>query len=529
MAEPVLGADRLVKRFGGVLALRGMTFGAYAGEIHALCGENGAGKSTLIKTLCGIHPFGSYEGRILLDGQPVQFSSIRDAEAAGIGVIVQELAVVPDLTVAENLSLGREPCGRYGLVDWYAVLAHARQLCDRFGVKLDPEARVGLLGIGLQQLVEILRALGREGRVLLLDEPTAALSAAETERLHDVLRDLKRRGLAIIYISHRLEEVFAIADRVTVLRDGESVYCARAAETDRDTVVRNMVGRRLSEQFPPRTPPAQSAAHAADDCLLVVSDLDVDPPGDRPGLSLRNLSFAVRAGEVLGIGGLLGAGRTELLMHLFGAWGVRRRGSVQLLGKAYEDASPAKSIARGLVLVTEDRKRSGLVLEQSVAFNLSLAALGRFTKHGLVDQHHEHTLATQLFARLRVRAPDLEAIVSGLSGGNQQKVVLGKALLTEPRVLLLDEPTRGIDVAAKRDVYDLIAELTASGHAVVLVSSELPELIGMSDRILMLGEGRTGGLFERHEFAPARLLDASLRASEQARKAALLELEAQAS
>jgi D-xylose transport system ATP-binding protein len=501
MVEPVLATRVLVKRFPGVVALKGVSFDLYPGEIHAICGENGAGKSTLIKTLSGIHPHGSYEGEILVDGQVAAFHGIADAEAAGIGVIYQELALVGELSVAENIALGREP-RRHGLIDWLAMNEQARTLLARFNIVLDPETRVGSLGVGQQQLVEIVRALGKESRVLILDEPTAALSETEVELLLAILKDLKARGIACILITHKLGEVFAVADRITVIRDGESITTLTAAATSRDELIRHMVGREITDLFPRRASPLG-------DTLLEVAGLDADPAGE-DGIHLRGISFSVRAGEVLGIGGLMGAGRSELLLHIFGAWGHRRAGSVLLCGRPLEGHTPNAAIGRGLVMVSEDRKRLGLVLGQSIGFNLSLSSLERNTRFGRIDAEREYLSNRSFFQRLRIKAPDLETRVGGLSGGNQQKVVLGKALMTSPRVVFLDEPTRGIDVGAKQEVYQLINELTAAGNAVVLVSSELPELMGMSDRIVMLGEGRIGGSFVRGACTAEQLLAAAL-------------------
>ena len=501
MVEPVLATRALIKRFPGVVALKGVSFDLHAGEIHAICGENGAGKSTLIKTLSGIHPHGSYEGEIRVDGRVATFRGIADAEAAGIGVIYQELALVGELSVAENIALGREP-RRHGLIDWLAMNEQARALLARFNIVLDPETRVGSLGVGQQQLVEIVRALGKDSRVLILDEPTAALSETEVALLLAILKDLRARGIACILITHKLGEVFAVADRITVIRDGESIITLAASGTDRNQLIRHMVGREITDLFPRR-----SCALGAK--LLEVAELDADPHGE-DGIHLRGITFSVHAGEVLGIGGLMGAGRSELLLHLFGAWGQRRAGSVRLLGEPLAGHTPHAAIARGLVMVSEDRKRLGLVLGQSIGFNLSLSSLARYTRHGRIDAAREDLGNREFFQRLRIKAPDLETRVGGLSGGNQQKVVLGKALMTSPRVIFLDEPTRGIDVGAKQEVYQLINELTAAGNAVVLVSSELPELMGMSDRIVMLGEGRIGGTFLRGACTAEDLLTAAL-------------------
>ena len=500
-AAPALATRDLVKRFSGVTALAGVSFELLPGEVHALCGENGAGKSTLIKLLSGIHAYGSYEGTLLAGGQEVRFRSTRDAEAAGIAVIYQELALVPEMTVAENLFLGRMPT-RHGLVDWDAVYSNAARVLKAANIALDPTALVQHLGVAERQLVEIAKALSKDPKVLILDEPTAALSDDEVRRLLEVISDLKQRGIAAIYISHKFEEVFAIADRITVLRDGKSIITLKTADTTPEALIQHLVGRPIGELFPRRTAPAKEV-------LLAVSELSVAPRAAAPA-RLQRLSFEVRAGEVLGIGGLMGAGRSELLLHLFGAYGVRLSGSVRLGGAELDAPSPDRALAAGLALVSEDRKRYGLFLDAAIGFNLSLSSLNRLGRYGFVRGSEEVSRSQRLFASLRVKAPSLETVVRTLSGGNQQKVVLGKALLTEPRVLLLDEPTRGIDVGAKLEVYELINRLCEEGKAIVLVSSELPELLGMSDRIVMLAEGRLGGTFSRAEATPERLLAAAL-------------------
>lgn len=498
---PLLRADRIVKRFPGVVALKDVSFDLRPGEIHALCGENGAGKSTLIKVLSGIHPHGSYEGELTLRGQPLRLRSIADAEANGIAVIYQELALVPEMSVAENIFLGKEPT-RNGFIDWLAVFDESRKLLHRFNIDIDPRHRLGDLGVGHQQLVEIVKALSKQSTILILDEPTAALSEHEVQILLDILRDLRSHGLTCVYISHKLDEVFAIADRITVLRDGESIVTLNAVETNKSEVIRHMVGREITDLFPRR------ASHPGAP-LLTVGDLSVARTSDDKTV-LRDISFEVRAGEVFGIGGLMGAGRTELLMHIFGAWGRRLGGTVELNGQPLNDTKPDLSIAAGLVLVSEDRKRYGLVLEQEVGFNLSLSSLDKLSNGFLLDANREFRINQQFFQALRIKAHSQEALVGKLSGGNQQKVVLGKALMTEPKVVFLDEPTRGIDVGAKLEVYNLINELTANGQAVVLVSSELPELMGMSDRILMLHEGAVGGIFTREEATQERLMAAAM-------------------
>ena len=502
MTQPILQTKNIVKHFPGVVALGGVSFDLLPGEIHALCGENGAGKSTLIKLLSGLHPFGSYEGDLLVDGNVVQLKSITDARELGISVIYQELSLVGEMSVAENIFLGREP-RRGGLIEWNVVYERAAALLKRFKVNIHPDTPVRQLGIGQQQLVEIAKALGLDNaRVLILDEPTAALSEAEVEHLLGILRELRGQGIACLYISHKLDEVFAIADRITVLRDGHSVFTEDASKTDQAGVVRHMVGRDLGEFFPRHsTTPGKP--------MLTVSNLTVDRPEDGKTV-LQNISFEVKAGEVLGIGGLMGAGRTELLMHLFGAWGKRESGRVVLDGNDLAGGDPSRCVDAGLALVSEDRKRYGLVLTETIGFNLSLSSLGDITKAGLIDSDREHVRSNEVFKSLRVKANDMDVVVGKLSGGNQQKVVIGKALLTAPKVIFLDEPTRGIDVGAKVEVYEIINKLTADGQAVVLVSSELPELLNMSDRIIMLHEGRVAGEFAAGEATQEKLMHAAM-------------------
>jgi D-xylose transport system ATP-binding protein len=503
MSSPILQAREIIKRFPGVVALKGVSFELRPGEIHALCGENGAGKSTLIKLLSGLYPFGSYEGELLVEGQPARFRSLADAERHGIAVIYQELALVNEMTVGENIFLGHEPRTALGLIDWRRIHQEARRLLDRFKVRIDPGTPVSELGVGQKQLVEIVKALAKNSRILILDEPTAALAEHEVRILLEILRDLRRTGITCIYISHKLEEVFAISDRITVLRDGTSITTLLTRETNRTAIIEHMVGREIGDLFPRQTTPPG-------EILLEVEDLSVRHPhtGKR---FLNNISLTLRAGEVLGIGGLMGAGRSELLQHLFGVWGERLEGHVRLAGHALTREKPPEIIRRGMVLVSEDRRRYGLILDKTIGFNLSLSSLGRLSGGGgLIRERLELEQNRRFFRALRIKAPSLDVAVGKLSGGNQQKVVLGKALMTQPRVVFLDEPTRGIDVGAKLEIYELINALTAEGKAVILVSSELPELLGMSDRILILHNGRVGGEFSRTDATPERLLAAAL-------------------
>jgi D-xylose transport system ATP-binding protein len=500
---PLLELGHITKDFPGVRALDGVSFDLEKGEVHALCGENGAGKSTLIKILCGYHPAGSYGGEIRLQGRPVRFHNLREAEEHGIALIAQELALVPELSVAENLVLGREP-SRAGLIRWPSVRDIAREALELVGLEVDPSRAVKELGIGQQQMVEIAKALAKKAAVLVLDEPTAALPESDSRRLLALLARLREQGLAAVYISHRLEEVFALADRITVLRDGRSVGTGARGELTPDRVISMMVGREVTSMYP-------RPAVARGRTLLEVRDWSVEDAANPHRHAVKGVSFTLAEGEVLGIGGLMGAGRTALLNSLFGAARAPVSGRLKVLDGPERGpfAAPAEAIASGLALVSEDRKRYGLVLEASVLDNLTLATLGQFVRHGVLDHGGRRDRAAGQAQALRLKAPGLNVPVKQLSGGNQQKVVLGKWLMAQPRVLFLDEPTRGIDVGAKAEVYALVAELAAKGLGVVLVSSELPELLGMSHRVLVLSQGRPTTLLEGAAASPEALMSAA--------------------
>jgi len=510
---PLLDLRAITKDFPGVRALDGVSFDLEPGEIHALCGENGAGKSTLIKVLCGVYSAGSYGGEIRLGGETVHFRSLPGSEARGIALIAQELALVPGLSVAENLRLGREP-RRFGLIRWAEVRDEARRALDRVGLAIPVETPVRELGIGQQQLVEIAKALMKNAAILVLDEPTAALPEADTRRLLGLLGDLRGRGVAMIYISHRLDEVFALADRITVLRDGRSVGTARREETTPERVISLMVGREISQAFPrPERQPGE--------ILLSLRDWSVGDPQNPGRRVVDGVSFDVRAGEVLGIAGLMGAGRTALLASLFGAARSPVQGTIQVAGGAPRRPfrNPREAIAAGLALVGEDRKRYGLFARGSVLDNMTLASLRVFRRRGLLgllgllDARARRTAASGQATALRLKSAGLDVPVGQLSGGNQQKVILGRWLLRRPRVLLLDEPTRGIDVGAKSEIYDLIGRLVAGGLGVVLVSSELPELLGLLHRVLVLNQGRPMGLFDGGAATPERVMAAATTAT----------------
>lgn len=501
VTTPVLQAERVSKRFGGVVALADVNFAIQPGEIHAVCGENGAGKSTLIRILSGQYPVGSYTGQIHWSGQPVRFQGVRDAERLGIAVVHQELALIESLTVAENVFLGNLP--RHGWrIHWAEVIRRTDQLLREFRVPINPAAIVGKLGMGQKQLVEIARALAQPPRLLILDEPTAALTGSEVSLLLSALRTLRDQGTSCVYISHKLDEVKAIADRVTVLRDGRTVSTMSAADATIPLIIRDMVGREIQEVYPRRT------VGPVGDVLLEIRGVSATAAG-RQRARLDEISLTARAGEIVGIGGLMGAGRSERLMHVFGLWGKRTAGEILVRGSSYPVATPAESLRRGLLLVTEDRKRFGLVAGESVDRNLSLSSLRAVTRWGRVDRLRERQRNSTIGGTLGIRSPSPDQSVRQLSGGNQQKVVLGRGLLTNPAIVLLDEPTRGVDVGAKCELYGEIHRLVRDGKAVVLVSSELAELMGMCDRIIILHEGRVSGRFDAGPFDQNALMAAA--------------------
>ena len=499
--NPLLEMKNITKEFPGVRALDGVTFDLRAGEFHALVGENGAGKSTLMKVLSGVYPFGTYNGDIVINGEVKQFRSVRDSEAAGVAIIFQELSLVKELTVGENIFLGREP-SRFGVINWGELYLKAGNLLKDLHLPINPRTLVGNLGIGQQQLVEIAKALSQEAKILVLDEPTAALTESEVETLFEILRKLKLRGVGMIYISHKLDEVFEMADRITVLRDGKSVGTNNAKDLTKNKVISLMVGREVGDIFP-------KSHHERGAIALEVKNLTAEDP-EHPGKNLvENVSFAVRKGEVLGIAGLMGAGRSELLMSIFGAHKAKVSGEILIEGKPVSIGSPSDAIRNGIGFVTEDRKRFGLILDQTILNNMTLAGLLRISGQFVTNQNREFVAGEKARKDLRVKTNSVQTIVGTLSGGNQQKVVLAKWLLTNPKVLFLDEPTRGIDVGAKQEIYAQINELAQKGLAIVLVSSELPEVLGLSDRVLVLHEGRLTGEFSKSEATPEKVMAAA--------------------
>jgi D-xylose transport system ATP-binding protein len=479
----------ITKTFPGVRALDGVSFSLERGEIHALVGENGAGKSTLMKILGGVYPHPQYGGEIFIEGHEQQFGGVRDAEKANIAVIFQELSLVQEMSVGENIFLGREP-SRLGIIRWEELHRRARELLDDLHLAIDPHTPIRSLGIGQQQLVEIAKALSHDARILVLDEPTAALTDGEVETLFVILNKLRQRGVGMIYISHKLNEVFRISDRITVLRDGKTVGTNSTREWTESQIIARMVGREVGDIFP-------VINHQQGEVVFEVENFSVDDPVTAGKKIVDDVSFSVRRGEVLGIAGLMGAGRSDLLMAIFGAHAGRVSGRIKLAGRQVHIANPAEAIKQGIGFVTEDRKRFGLVLEQTILNNMTLAGLRRISGRFITSVDAESAAGERAMKDLRIKANSAFTIAGTLSGGNQQKVVLAKWLLTNPRVLFLDEPTRGIDVGAKQEIYAQINALAKDGLAIVLVSSELPEVLGLSDRILVLHEGRITGEFTR--------------------------------
>ncbi|GIM46700.1 xylose import ATP-binding protein XylG [Collibacillus ludicampi] len=496
-----LEMNGITKEFPGVKALNQVSFKVRPGEIHALCGENGAGKSTLMKVLSGLYPAGTYEGDIYVFGERKEFQSIKDAEDAGIVIIHQELALVKELTVGENLFLGAEP-GKYGLVDWNEMYVQTKKWLERVGLQVSPDTKAGRLGIGQQQLVEIAKALAKNARILILDEPTAALTESEVETLVHILDQLRQSGVACIYISHKLNEVFRLADTITVLRDGQSVATHPASELNEDRVIALMVGRELTERYP-------YVQRKAGDVVLEVSDYVVYDEHDPTKKRIDGVSFRLHKGEILGIAGLMGAGRTELAMSLFGAYGGQKEGSVKVENQSVRIHTVSDAIRAGIAYVSEDRKRFGLVLGMDVKTNITLPNMDEISYAGVVNHNEEIKHAQQYREDLRIKTASLETAVGTLSGGNQQKVVLSKWLMANPKILILDEPTRGIDVGAKYEIYNLMNQLVEQGVAVIMISSELPEILGMSDRILVMHEGKITAEFSREEASQEAIMVAA--------------------
>jgi putative multiple sugar transport system ATP-binding protein len=512
MAE-LLEMRGICKRFGPVTALADVTLSVAAGEIHAVVGENGAGKSTLMKVLSGVYPAGSYEGSIRYDGQERQFRSIRDSEALGIIIIHQELALIPLMTIAENVFLANPP-SRLGVIDRDVAYRRTKALLEKVGLAETPDTKVGDLGIGKQQLVEIAKALSKEVRLLILDEPTASLNERDSAALLRLLAEFRTQGISSILISHKLNEISTIADRITVLRDGrtiETIDCS-AGPVPEDRIIRGMVNRDMDSRFPPHTP--QIGAE-----VFRVENWSAWHPQYSERQVVRNVNFNVRRGEIVGIAGLMGAGRTEFAMSVFGrAWGSRITGRALMDGKPVDLSTVPRAIMAGLAYVTEDRKHLGLLLGDDIRKNVVLANLDGVAKKGVLDDMAELSVADRFRGQMRIRCHDVYQQTGTLSGGNQQKVVLSKWLFSSPQVLILDEPTRGIDVGAKYEIYQIINALADEGKGVVVISSEMPELLGLCDRICVMNEGAFVAELPREEASQEAIMRAimqSVRALEE--------------
>jgi putative multiple sugar transport system ATP-binding protein len=501
MENTILSMRSITKEFPGVKALSAVNLEVRRGEIHAVCGENGAGKSTLMKVLSGIHPHGTYEGQIFFDGAESQFKGIRESEQAGIAIIHQELALVPELSITENLFLGNEGA-THGIIDWLDATGRATELLARVGLEEDPNTQIKSIGIGKQQLVEIAKALAKRVKLLILDEPTAALNGEDSRHLLGLLSGLRSRGITCIMISHKLNEIEQISDSITIIRDGRSIETldVKADGINEDRIIKGMVGRDLDHRFPPRTP-------SVGEVLLEIEGWTVQHPEDSSRLVVDGADLTIRRGEIVGLAGLMGAGRTELARSVFGqSYGRKVAGELRKDGKILKLKNVRQAIDSGLAYVTEDRKSFGLNLLDSIKVSITSAGLSKIRRNFTVDENAEIKAANKYRQDMKIKAQSIGQGVNTLSGGNQQKVVLGKWMFTEPDVLILDEPTRGIDVGAKYEIYEIINRLADSGRGVLMISSELPELLGMCDRIYTLSEGVITGDFSRESADQEKLM-----------------------
>ncbi len=497
----ILQMRAITKEFPGVKALEDVSLTVHANEIHAICGENGAGKSTLMKVLSGVYPFGTYSGDIVYQGEVMRFKDIKSSEQRGIVIIHQELALIPELSITENIFLGNEP-GRGGVINWGEAKRRAVELLARVGLSDDPDTQIKNIGVGKQQLVEIAKALNKDVKLLILDEPTAALNEAESAHLLDLIVGLKHKGVSSIIISHKLNEIEKVSDEITIIRDGRAIETlnVKGDGVDEDRIIRGMVGRTLESRFPERTP-------EIGEVFFEVRDWVVQHPQIAERLVVKNSSFTVRRGEIVGFAGLMGAGRTELAMSVFGrSYGTFVSGEIYKDGKQIQVRNVSEAIDNGLAYVSEDRKVLGLNLLDDIKQSIVAAKLKKIAKRGVVNDQQEYAVAEEYRTSLRIKTPDVDRGVSTLSGGNQQKVVLAKWMFTDPDILILDEPTRGIDVGAKYEIYGIIQALAAQGKGVIVISSELPELLGISDRIYTIFEGQITNELPISEATPETLL-----------------------
>ena len=507
----LLEMKSITKAFGAVKAVDNVSLRLNPGEVMSLCGENGSGKSTLMKVLCGIYPHGSYEGEIVFAGEVLQATHIRDTERKGIAIIHQELALVKHLTVLENIFLGVE-LSRHGVLDYDTMTLRCEKLLAQVSLAISPDTRVGDLGLGQQQLVEIAKALNKQVRLLILDEPTASLTEQETAVLLNIIRDLQNHGIACIYISHKLNEVKAISDTICVIRDGQHIGTREAEGMSEDDIITMMVGRELTALYP-------NEPHTIGEELLRVENLTAWHPVNRHIKRVDNLSFSLHRGEILGIAGLVGAGRTEAVQCLFGVWPGRWEGKIYIDGQPVKIDNCQQAIAKGIAMVPEDRKKDGIVPVMAVGKNITLAALSQFSGAlSSLDDAAEQQGILQSLARLKVKTSSPELAIGRLSGGNQQKAILARCLLLNPRILILDEPTRGIDIGAKYEIYKLINQLVQQGIAVIVISSELPEVLGLSDRVLVMHEGKLKANLNNQNLTQEQVMEAALRSEHHVEK-----------
>jgi putative multiple sugar transport system ATP-binding protein len=501
MTQNILEMQSITKVFPGVRALDNVSLNVARGEIHAICGENGAGKSTLMKVLSGVYPHGTYEGDIVYENKVVAFKNIRESEAEGIVIIHQELALSPHLSIAENIFLNNE-IKRFGLIDWNKTGQEAQMLMARVGLKENPDAKIKDIGVGKQQLVEIAKALSKRVKLLILDEPTAALNDEDSAHLLDLLRHLRGQGISCIIISHKLNEIAAIADKTTIIRDGKSVETLDMSDgkADQERIIKGMVGREMDNRYPAHTSNTGPE-------ILRVENWTAHHPDDKNRVVVDNVNINVKKGEIVGIAGIMGAGRTEFARSLFGrSWGTNISGKVFINGKEANVSTIRNAIDAGLAYATEDRKRFGLNLIDDIKRNISMASLHTFVKRGLVNDNEEFKVASEYRESMNIKAPSVLSITGKLSGGNQQKVVLSQWIHSNPEVLILDEPTRGIDVGAKYEIYTIIQRLADEGKGIIVISSELPELLGICDRIYALAEGTITGEVSKETATPELLM-----------------------
>ncbi len=504
MVSTILEMRDITKTFPGVKALSNVNLSVEEGEIHAVVGENGAGKSTLMKVLSGVYPSGTYDGKILYNGQDCHFKGIHDSERMGIVIIHQELALVPMLSIAENIFLGNERA-KYGVIDWNANETRTAALLKKVGLREDPKTLITNIGVGKQQLVEIAKALSKEVKLLILDEPTASLSERDSQALLDLLLEFKRQGITSILISHKLNEVNRVADHVTIIRDGKTIDTLAKKDISEDRIITSMVGRSLDDRYPPRQP-------KIGETVFEVRNWSAYHPIHAERQVIKGIDLSVRKGEVVGIAGLMGAGRTEFAMSVFGrSYGRRITGEVLLKGKPIDVSTVSRAVRHGIAYVTEDRKTYGLNLIDHIKHNVTMANLGGVSRLGVVDDLRELDVANDYRGRTNIRASSVYQMAGNLSGGNQQKVVLSKWLFANPDVLILDEPTRGIDVGAKYEIYTIIARLASEGKAIIVISSEMPELLGITDRIYVMNEGRIVGEMAASEASQEKIMRAIVR------------------